>query len=64
MSKQENISFENMLREYEDNSKTQKLMKKLANIEESKISPFIVEGIKKFKELANQIKDEARRDIF
>lgn len=66
MGRQENISFENMLREYENNSKTKKRMKKLANIEENKISPLVVKGIEEFRKLANRIKDEAkgRRNIF
>ena len=66
MSTQENISFENMLKEYENNSKTKKRMKKLANIEENKISPFVIKGVNEFRKLINQIKDEAkrRRNIF
>jgi hypothetical protein len=66
MNAQENISFENMLKEYENNSKTKKQMKKLANIEENKISPFVVKGVNEFRKLINQIKDEAkrRRNIF
>jgi hypothetical protein len=66
MNAQENISFENMLNEYENNSKTKKQMKKLANIEENKISPFVVKGVNEFRKLINQIKDEAkrRRNIF
>lgn len=61
MSTQENISFENMLKEYENNSKTKKRMKKLANIEENKISPFVIKGVNEFRKLINQIKDEAKR---
>lgn len=60
MGRQENISFENMLREYENNSKTKKRMKKLANIEENKISPLVVKGIEEFRKLANRIKDEVK----
>lgn len=59
MNKQENISFENILKEYENNSKTKKRMKKLANIEENKISSFIVKGVEEFRKLINQIKNEA-----
>ena len=36
-------------------------MKKLANIEEGSISPFITKGVNEFKKLINQIKDEAER---
>ena len=36
-------------------------MKKLANIEENKISPFVMKGVNEFKKLVNQIKDEAER---
>ena len=61
MSTQENISFENMHKEYENNSKTKKRMKKLANIEENKISPFVIKGVNEFRKLINQIKDEAKR---
>ena len=60
MGRQENISFENMLREYENNSKTKKRMKKLANIEENKISPLVVKGIEEFRKLTNRIKDEVK----
>ena len=49
MHKQENISFENILKDYENNSKTKKRMKKLANIEENKISSFIVKGVEEFR---------------
>jgi hypothetical protein len=64
-----NISFENILKEYESKSKERKQsqrMKKLANIEENKISPFVVKGVNEFKKLVNQIKDEikGRRNIF
>ena len=64
-----NISFENILKEYESKSKERKQsqrMKKLANIEENKISPFIMKGVNEFKKLVNQIKDEAkgRRRLF
>jgi hypothetical protein len=58
-----NISFENILKEYESKSKERKQsqrMKKLANIEENKISPFIMKGVNEFKKLVNQIKDEAK----
>jgi len=61
MDKQ-NISFEDILREYENKSKERKQnqrMKKLANIEENKISPFIVKGVEEFRKLVNRIKDEA-----
>lgn len=59
-----NISFENILKEYESKSKERKekqRMKKLANIKENKISPFIEKGVEEFKKLVNQIKDEASR---
>ena len=56
-----NISFETILKEYENNSRTKKRMKKLANIEEGSISPFITKGVNEFKKLINQIKDEAER---
>ena len=56
-----NISFETILKEYENNSKVKKRMKKLANIEEGSISPFITKGVNEFKKLINQIKDEAER---
>jgi hypothetical protein len=58
------ISFENILREYENKSKERKekqRIKKLANIEERQISPFIVKGVEEFKKIVNQIKDEAKR---
>jgi hypothetical protein len=58
-----NISFENILKEYESKSKERKQsqrMKKLANIEENKISPFVVKGVNEFKKLVNQIKDEIK----
>jgi hypothetical protein len=58
------ISFENILKEYENKSEERKekqRMKKLANIKEDKISPFIVKGVKEFKNLVNRIKDEAKR---
>ena len=64
MENSKNISFENILREYESKSKERKLkhrMKKLANIEENKISPFVKKGVEEFKKLVNQIKDEAAR---
>ena len=60
----QNISFEHILKEYENKSKEKKQsqrMKKLANIEENKISPFVMKGVKEFKKLVNQIKDEAER---
>ena len=56
-----NISFETILKEYENNSRAKKRMKKLANIEEGSISPFITKGVNEFKKLINQIKDEAER---
>jgi hypothetical protein len=59
----QNISFENILKEYENKSKERKQkqrMKKLANIEENKISPFVMKGIEEFKKLVNRIKDEAK----
>ncbi len=59
----QNISFESILREYETKSKEKKekqRMKKLENIEENKISPFVMKGIEEFKKLVNQIKDEAK----
>jgi hypothetical protein len=59
-----NISFENILKEYENKSegrKEKQRMKKLANIEEGKISPFIIKGIEEFRKLVNQIKDETKR---
>ena len=58
-----NISFENILKEYESKSKERKQsqrMKKLANIEENKISPFVVKGVNEFKKLVNQIKDKIK----
>lgn len=64
MNNKQNISFEDILREYENKSKERKQnqrMKKLANIEENKISSFVIEGISEFKKLINQIKDEAKR---
>jgi hypothetical protein len=57
------ISFENILKEYENKSEERKekqRMKKLANIEENKISPFVVKGVNEFKKLVNQIKDEIK----
>ena len=60
----QNISFEHILKEYENKSKERKQsqrMKKLANIEENKISPFVMKGVNEFKKLVNQIKDEAER---
>ena len=62
MENSKNISFENILREYESKSKERKIkqrMKKLANIEENKISPFVKKGVEEFKKLVNQIKNEA-----
>jgi len=58
MNKQENISFENILKEYENNSKTKKRIRKLANIEENKVSPLVVKGVEEFKKLVNRIKDK------
>jgi hypothetical protein len=58
------ISFENILKEYENKSEERKekqRMKKLANIEEGKISPLVIQGVNEFKKLINQIKDEAKR---
>jgi hypothetical protein len=58
MNKQENISFENILKEYENNSKTKKRIRKLANIEENKVSPLVVKGVEEFRKLVNRIKDK------
>jgi FKBP-type peptidyl-prolyl cis-trans isomerase (trigger factor) len=69
MDTHKNISFENIIKEYENNSKGKKQnqrMKKLANIKETKISPLIIKGIEEFRHLVNQIKNEAkgRRRLF
>ena len=61
------ISFENILKEYENKSEERKekqRMKKLANIEEGKISSLVIDGVTEFKKLINQIKDEVKRNIF
>jgi hypothetical protein len=58
------ISFENILKEYENKSKERKekkRIKKLANIKENKISPLVINGVIEFKKLINQIKDEVKR---
>jgi hypothetical protein len=58
------ISFENILKEYENKSEERKekqRMKKLANIEEGKISSLVIDGVIEFKKLINQIKDEVKR---
>jgi hypothetical protein len=61
MDNNENISFENILREYESKrteKKQKQRLKKLANINENGISPFVVKGVEEFKKLINQIKNE------
>jgi len=58
------ISFENILKEYENKSKERKekqRIKKLANIKENIISPLVINGVTEFKKLINQIKDEVKR---
>ena len=58
------ISFESILREYENKSEERKgkqRMKKLANIEENKVSSLVINGVTEFKKLINQIKDEVKR---
>jgi len=58
------ISFENILKEYEskfEERKEKQRMKKLANIEEGKISSLVIDGVTEFKKLINQIKDEVKR---
>ena len=60
------ISFENILKEYENKSEERKekqRMKKLANIEEGKISSLVIDGVTEFKKLINQIKDEVKNLI-
>ena len=57
------ISFENILKEYEskfEERKEKQRMKKLANIEEGKISSLVIDGVTEFKKLINQIKSNLK----
>jgi hypothetical protein len=58
------ISFENLMKEYENNSelrKSKNKLKELAGIDTTQISPKINQGLKEFEELINKASDEIER---
>jgi hypothetical protein len=54
MNNKQNISFEDILKEYEKNKNT------LPKNKNKKISPFIIKAVEEFKKLVNQIKEEVK----